>query len=1071
MLQHSISKRRLFIKGLPTLTALVLAFQALVGQPYYFRHYEVESGLSNNSVLCSIQDKQGFMWFGTRDGLNRFDGYSFKVYRFSNNRKIQNESNLIISLHIDDAGTILAATESEIYQYDSQSDTFVLQVTSPYYPISQVKSDNRGNIWFIAHNILIKYSRRLKELKPYNPQIFFNATSLSVDKENVVWVSTPNGILQQYNEKDEAFISYDLFEHSNKNLPKFIFPILCVEDGKILIGTNRAGVKVFDTKNRTYLDINLCENLDNLIIRTFMQAGPTEFWIGTETGIYIYNSKTGESKKIEKNTTNQYAISDNVIYAFCKDREGGIWIGTYFGGVNYYPKQYTPFQKFYYKPFESSLSGNIVREMTNDKYGNLWVGTEDGGLNKFNPKTGEFTNYKPNNIPGSISYVCAHTLLSEDNELWLGTFQHGLDILNIATGKVVRHYGNSPNNGFRSNFPFCFFKSATGDIVVGTVDDGVYLYNRNKDFFEPFAEFPSKEFCRYILQDSHGTFWASLPGKGVYFVNRKNGSSGSFSFNASDSTSLSSSVVNSIFQDSKNNLWFTTENGLSLWNPSKRTFKRYGTADGFPANFLMSMLEDEKGLLWISTTNGLVCFNPENGRIQVYTTANGLLSDQFSYSSALKTKEGRMFFGSAKGLISFHPSEFRQDSFVPPVYITGLQVNNQEIVIGQKGSPLQQSIIYTDKITLSHDQSTFSLDLAALGYTAPQNLTYAYKLKGLSDNWIYFKGNRKVNFTKLRPGVYVFSVKASSTSDIWDEHETKLTIKILPPWWASTPAYIIYAVLAISLMYYILHSYHTRIEEKNKRKIALLEIAKEKEIMQLEMAKEKEMLDSKLNFFTNVAHEIRTPLTLIKIPLATVIEKAVGQPVIENCLKIMERNTNRLLELSTQLLDFRQTEIKGYSIKLEKANISEMLTDAHTNFGNLAQQNNIHVTLYQPSVPLYAFIDVDAFQKILYNLLSNAVKYAATSVDLTLTTNTTENSFTIRIKNDGYLIPEDLKEKIFEPFYRIKETETQQGTGIGLALARSLTQIQNGNLLLGNTEGNMNVFSLTLPINHNVENN
>jgi signal transduction histidine kinase/ligand-binding sensor domain-containing protein len=1064
----------LFAKKFLIFIAAVLAIQVpLLCQPYYFRHYEVESGLSNNAVMCSVQDKLGFMWFGTRDGINRFDGYTFKAYRFGNNSKHYKSSgnNFIHALNIDASGSLLLATEKEIYRYDAQLDSFIFLVSSKYFPIDEIVTDHKGNIWFNADNVLNKYVQNFKQLKIYEPQKFFHASSVSIDKNGHLWAATPAGFLKKYNEADDTFSSFDLFAHSDQNLPRNINLIQCTGDDKVLIGTNKAGFKIFNTKSFIYSDIPLCcGELDNLFIRSFLQVSSTQTWIGTETGIFIYDAQTGESRRIQKNSSDQYALTDNVIYTLCKDKEGGIWVGTYFGGINYYPKQFTPLQKFYHKSFENSLSGNIVREIREDQFGNLWIGTEDGGLNKLDAKTGKFTHYKPDHTPQSISYIGVHDLLALENELWIGTFEHGLDILNIKTGKVVRHYGASPENGLRSNFPFCLMKTEEGEIIVGTTV-GIYTYSRAKDYFESIPGLPAYDLYMCILKDANSTLWGGVPGKGVYYVDTKTGASGNFRFDPSDPTSISSDKVNSIFEDSKKNLWFATENGLCKWNPAKRNFKRYGTNNGFPSNFMLAILEDGKGNLWISTTQGLACFDPQKGKTQVYTTANGLLSDQFNFSSAFKDKDGRMYFGSAKGLISFHPSEFSQDSFIPPVYLTGLQVNNQDIAIAPKGSPLKRSIIYTDKIILNYNQSTFSLDFAALGYTAPQNLEYAYQLEGLFNNWTYVKGIRKANFTKLEPGTYVFKVKASSSSGIWSDEETKMIIEILPPWWATRWAYTAYVMLTIVLIYYFFHNYHKRIEEKNRRKIELMEIAKEKEILQVEIAKEKEMLESKIEFFTNVAHEIRTPLTLIKVPLVKIIRKTAGMPDVENSLKIIGRNTNRLIELSNQLLDFRQTELKAYSLSLEKVNISELLSEAHINFSTLAEQNNINIKIDLPSTPLFAFVDVDAFNKIIYNLLGNAVKYAATIVHISLLPYyKDDNSFTILIKNDGFLIPDHLKEKIFEPFYRIKETETKKGTGIGLALARSLALMHKGKLLLEQPEDNRNVFSLTLPVHSEVEN-
>lgn len=1043
-------------KLLLLVNAILVIHVSLHCQPYYFRHYEVESGLSNNAVICSVQDKLGFMWFGTRDGLNRFDGNTFKVYRFGNNtNKTSSNNNFVHALHVDASGSLLAGTEKELYRYDVKLDSFILLLSSTSFPIDEITSDRKGNVWFNAGNILCKYAEASKQLKMYDPQKFFMAASVMVDEDDILWVATTDGYLEKYNEANDSFASFNLFKPSHKSEQGYVNNLGYTNDKKILIGTNKAAFKIFDKQTNSYTDIPLCcEKLDNLFIRSFLQVSSAEIWIGTETGIFIYNPKTGTSRKIEKESTDQYAISDNVVYTLCKDKEEGIWAGTYFGGINYYPKQFTPFQKFYHKPVENSLSGNIVREITKDQFGNLWVGTEDGGLNKLDAKTGKFIAYKPDNIPKSIAYISVHNLLPLKNELWVATYEHGLDIMNIETGKVVQHYDASTKNGFKSNFPFCFLKTDKGDIIVGT-SVGIYTYKWDKNYFEPVPGFPPNDFYNCILQDAQGTIWAGIPGIGLYYVNSTTGASGTFRFNSSDPKSISSDKVNSIFEDSKKRLWFATENGLCRWNPATHNFTRYGTSEGFPSNFMLAMLEDEKGQLWVSTTKGLVCFDPQEGKTVVYTTANGLLSDQFNFSSAFKDKNNIMYFGSAKGLISFNPAQFSQDSFVPPVYLTGLQIDNQNIAIDQKNSPLKQSIFYTDKIILNYDQSTFSLDFAALGYTAPQNLEYAYQLEGLSNNWTYVKGNRKANFTKLAPGTYVFKVKASSSSGIWSDNETKLTIKILPPWWASWWAYLAYIVLTVLLIYYMFHNYHSRIEEKNKRKIELLEIAKEKEV-----------LESKMEFFTHIAHEIRTPLTLINILLAKVIRKTKGNREVENSLSIINSNTVQLVDLTNQLLDFRQTEINKFHLSLTRAEISRLVAEAYSSFTALAEENHISLSLHLHKEPFFAFVDVNAFNKIINNLLSNAVKYADTKACIALLPYFKDDrSFTIQVKNDGYLIPDELKEKIFEPFYRIKETEMQTGTGIGLALARSLTLLHNGTLSLATPTDDMNVFLLTLPIN------
>jgi signal transduction histidine kinase len=508
--------------------------------------------------------------------------------------------------------------------------------------------------------------------------------------------------------------------------------------------------------------------------------------------------------------------------------------------------------------------------------------------------------------------------------------------------------------------------------------------------------------------------------------------------------------VNKIFEDSQDHLWIATEGGLCRLDPQTRQFKRFSTANGLPSNFILSIAEDGEGRLWISTTKGLVCFSISTEKVAaVYTKANGLLNDQFNFSSAFRDRNGNMYFGSVKGLISFQPGKLLTKDFSSPIYITGFQVNNKELLINKQGSPLGRSITFTDKVVLAHGQSTFSIDFASLSYTAPEMSEYAYKMEGLDADWTYLKANRKVYFTNLAPGDYTFRVKAAGS------RETRLVIDILPPWWTSRWAYIGYTALILLLTWYITRAYRLRLKDKERRRIE-----------QLEIAKEKELYEAKMQFFTNVAHEIKTPLTLIKGPLEKVIRKAGDDPGIKDSLRIMERNTGRLVDLTNQLLDFRQTEIKGFSLSFTEANISGIVEEIFTSFRPLAEQKGLAFSLYMGTKDIYAFIDTDAFNKILTNLLSNAVKYAKSKVELHIfPLRSGDRSFVIEVKNDGYLIPMEMKEKIFEPFFRLKATEKQKGTGIGLALSLSLTQLHKGNLILKEPEDDMNVFLVSIPLN------
>ncbi|ETZ23653.1 two-component regulator propeller domain-containing protein [Pedobacter sp. V48] len=1044
-------------KFLLILSILIGGVVSTFAQSYTFRHYQVENGLSYNSVICSLQDRKGFLWFGTKDGLNRFDGYTFKIFRNDPDNPKSIGNNFIHSLYEDKNENIWVGTLIGLYKYNPLNESFDLVEATKNRDIRDIKLDSKGNIWYIAGLTLCRYNEKSKKLNIFEPRVHSGATSLSITANDEVWVSTTDGFIQKYDDKKNTFENYNVFINSKPTISSWIEKLYDTGKGFFFIGTSNQGIKTFDVNTLTYKDI-LVTNPDQTPIyaRDFIAKDDGEYWIATESGLFLYNIKTGKYTNLRNKFNDPYSISDNAVYTLARDKEGGIWAGTYFGGVNYYPNQYTSFDKFFPQGGGNSLSGYAVREICNDKEGNIWIGTEDGGLNKLNHRTGVFEHFKPTGDKSSISHTNIHGLLVVDDELWIGTFERGLDVMDIKTSKVIRHYraGQAPNE-LKSNFIESLLKTRSGEILVGT-SFGLYRYNRAGNDFTLLNEVPGNLHYSNLIEDNHGTIWASSLRDGLYFYNPTNRTSGYYKYEENNRKSLSSNAINSTFVDAKGGLWVATENGLNQFNEKERAFKRYNSKSGFLSNVFYKILEDKNNNLWISTSRGLVCFNPATNRIKSYTKANGLLSDQFNYSSAFKDTNGRMYFGSVKGLISYLPDQFRQNKFVSPVYITGFQVYNKEIEINKKNSPLIRSINFTNEIELAHDQSTFSIDFAALGYTAPEMTEYTFKMEGLDKSWTYLKTNRKVYFTNLFPGTYVFKLKAANSSGVWSNKVTELKIIIKPPIWASPFAFLFYALVIAVAIYYAIRYYHQRISNKNKRKIELWE-----------SKKEKELYHAKIEFFTYVTHEIRTPLTLIKGPLEEVMKKAEEIPAITDNLVIMKKNTNRLIELTDQLLDFRKTEIKGFNLNFVNINVSKLLEENCLRYKSAMEQKGLRLSVNLPEKPLYAYADPEALNKILSNLIDNAVKYASGQIAIIL--NSDLDNFDIQVKSDGDLIPINMHKKIFEPFYRMESNKNQRGTGIGLPLARSLAELHEGTLQLRTDDGIWNVFSLVLPKHHERE--
>ena len=1050
---------KIHLKKLFILFFLLFSANLLLAQPYYFRRYQVENGLSNNTAFCSVQDANGFMWFGTKDGLNRFDGYAFKTYRHDADQPGSLGNDLIYALHHDANKTLWVGTNDGVYEYHSSKESFSLIKSTKGMRIIDLNSDTKGNLWIISSFKIYLYNKSTKQTTVFTNNAPFDASSIALLKNGTIWISTGRGTVEKYNPKTNNFQRFNINGKDKKPEYGWVAKIAETTKGELLIGTTNQGVKLFNPVTLESKDIvRLNSDKTPIFVRDIKQTATHEFWIGTESGIYVYNDETGLVTHITKQYNNDYSLSDNAIYTICLDREGGVWTGSYFGGVNYYSSHTSLFTKYFPQKGNNSISGSDVREITKDNAGNFWIGTEDAGLNKLDINTGIFKHFLPDGKKGSISYSNIHGLLVDGDKLWIGTFEHGLDVFDLKSEKVIKHYQAGVGNALRTNFIVTFCRTRAGEIIVATIN-GLYRYNRKKDDFDPIAGLPFL-FYDSVTEDSQGNIWAGSFNDGLFCFNLSKPGFKNYRNQPGNPTSIGHNTINSIFEDSNKNIWITTDGGgLCKFDQETQHFKRYGIKNGFPSNYLFRIAEDATYKFWISSTRGLIHFDPATGLSKTYSKANGLLTDQFNYNSAYKDEDGRLYFGSVKGLISFNPTSFKTNSYETPVFLTGFQVNSTEIDVKGAGSVLNKSIVYTDTIELNYNQSSFSIDFAALSYLSPAMTEYAYKMSGLYKDWEYLKTNRKVYFTKLAPGKYTFEVKAMvEGSNKWSNKNVKLLIRVLPPFYLSPLAYFIYLISAGGIIFYLVRRYHLKIALKNSRRMEVFEHEKQKEVYQ-----------AKIEFFTNVAHEIRTPLTLIIGPMEKLIKQAHVVPTIEKNLKIMGRNTDRLLKLTNQLLDFRKTETSDFSLNFVKADISEILKDVFLQFQPAAEQENISYSISLPEERLDAYIDVEAFYKIISNLLDNAIKYSRTTVVMTLEQLKSEDKFRVLVKNDGNRIPVELKDKIFEPFFRAKETEIKAGTGIGLSISKSLAQLHSGELYVDFNHSDFNIFVLALPIHQLIE--
>ncbi|MBS1663819.1 MAG: histidine kinase [Bacteroidetes bacterium] len=1011
------------------------------GQSYYFKHYQADDGLAHNTVITITQDSKGLLWFGTKGGLNRFDGYTFKTYKNIGN-------NVISSIAEDQDRMIWVGTERGLFKYNTVKETFTEVPALSSSSISYIQIGPSGDLWFLAGSELSHYEPK-KDRLTRTGQF---ASCLTADSSNHLWLGHDDGSISVMNGP-----TIQVIDRTLRPQLKLISKIYPAENGLILIGTTREGLKSYDPKTGNIRSL-LLRNKDNteIFVRDIVQSGPGEYWIATESGIYIYNTHTDSSKNLRKRAGDDYSLTDNAIYSLCRDNQGGLWAGTFFGGLNYFSSENARFKKYYPLQNANSIQGNAIREICSDKDNNIWIGTEDAGINKLDTRTGKFTNYTTDGTASGLSYPNIHGLLAVGNRLYVGPFQHGLEIMDLKTGRIIDRFKLiGERDTMNADFIMCIHQTRDSNILIGTtgIGAGLYNYDASHHRFTRCRQIPWGSFVYDILEDHNGTIYTGSLERGSFYFNRRTGEKGNIRFAEKGERDHK---VQGIFEDSDHSIWFATEGGgLIRLDSTRKQIKKFTTENGLPSNNLFRILEDDHKNIWISSLKGLACLNLKTEQVKVYTQSNGLITDQFNYNSAFKDHSGEMYFGSVKGMIAFDPDRFTQSPYTPATYITGFAVNNTEVVPDTLSSPLKKSILYTDSIRLDHNQSSFSIEFAALNYSSPAVTRYKYFMKGLDKDWTYLSSNRKAYFTDLSPGSYTFIVRAESNVGSWTGKETRLFIKIRPPFWKSAWAWVIYIHTIGLILWLCIRSYHRSTERKNRRKLERFEYEKEKEIYQ-----------SKIEFFTNIAHEIQTPLTLILGPLERLIKKIDETPSIRKPLLMMDKSGKRLLELTTQLLDFRKTEADQFGLSFVNADITNILHEQIAVFKPEADKAGITIHTDFPQNHLIAYVDIEAFIKIITNLLSNAIKYSSSSASIKITTS--PETFSIQFANDGKAIPEEFRQKIFEPFFRLRSTE-KPGTGIGLSLAKSLTELHNGTLTLISGDTNNIIFNLSLPIHQKFE--
>lgn len=1014
---------------------------------YLFRHYQVENGLSDNMVTDCVQDKSGYIWIGTRDGLNRFDGYTFKVFRNDPDETESLGNNWVTHLNCDNDGNLWVGTLSGLYQYNESKESFLHIPFTKNKGIDFFQFDKNNQLWLLMDGTLIQYNTSDGQFRIFTGNNGQAYTSFCIMTDNSIWLGDSEGFISLLNPEDGTLDSYDLFTHSPTTTSRKLSMLYqSPSSANIYVAFEHDDVKIFNALSKTYQDLNIQEkNQLTILINCFLEKNKDELWIGTDSGLFIYDLQLGTCKRIRQDPLDPYALSSHFVSALFKDREEGVWICFHQNGLNYY-SPFRPFNVYYPWNETHSLKGEVIRDICSDAYGNRWIGTEDAGVNCLEKKTGGFTNYQP--VPGvkSLSHTNIRGLAASGDNLWIGHVIHGIDLMDIKTRKLIKHYDLlKDSHTVKNSTVRCIKVLREGEVLVGT-EDGIFRYDYLNDRFVYAPQFPPFA-VNCLYEDRAGKIWLGMFNRS-YYLNTTSNTGMYLPYDKLNTQRHNS--VNDACEDKDGNMWFATVEGVIKYDFQTGESLHYTVKNGMPSNVAFRILPDDNNCLWISTANGLVCLNTQTGKIMTYTEAHGLVTRQFNYNSAFKDDDGTLYFGTVKGFIHFKPGDVKPAAEKMDVHISSLNIQNET---GERRIINSSSSSEVKKITLNHRQSTFNINFSSLNFIAPKSIQYAYRMISLDRDWVALEERNIVYFTELHPGDYTFEVRAANLSNNWEDKITRLHITVLPPWWVSTTAYIIYSIIILAVIIYL--SFYWR--RKNKRTMAYN--------MQLfESKKEKELYQAKIDFFINIAHEIRTPLTLIKNPLERLLRSDKIGEKDNNSLTLMDKNVSRLLSLVNQLLDFRKTEIEGYRLNFVRTEVVSLLTETAKRFQDLATEKNLLLNLDLTVQELYVFVDKEALTKIMSNLFSNAVKYADGSIVVRLQPSADYETFAIDFINDGVPIPAEMRDKIFEPFYRIKGNEDKPGTGLGLPLARSLAEMHHGTLELADTSGNQTLFRIILPV-------
>jgi signal transduction histidine kinase/ligand-binding sensor domain-containing protein/DNA-binding response OmpR family regulator len=1020
----------------------------------------IQQGLSNNSIRCIYQDHKGLMWFGTYDGLNRYDGYQFTPFRNKLNDSASLPHNYIYTIHEDRHNQLWIGTSQGIAIYNSIYSKFKAAYVYPYRSnkkekiscnVNAIESDSAGNV-FMATNgwgLLVKkegsdVASQLPVIVGKKERLWYSVQGLSIDRQGRIWLFIP----------DVGLCIFDKASHSIRPMNNEVKSVTSLEpddEGNIWIGTYQGVYKYSIPINAITKHYREETGLTTNKVMCLFYDQYKNLWIGTVGGgLNMLSTRTGKFTYTLPGETD-YDLSSESVYAILADNESRIWIGTVKGGINIIDPQKSRFQTVTHRINDrNSLVNNFVAAFHETNNGELLIGTDGGGVSIWNRQLNRFTNFSYDPANGSSISNNAVSCIRQDhlNDIWVATFGGGINKFNRSKGSFEHYACINDSTGYENKNAWLIYEDHDKKLWVTTFGAGkLYLFNRPLNRFQVFDQKLNDLVA--ITEDHQQALWAGNSHQ-LIRIDRKNRKHVYYEIGK---------PIRSIWEDRHHHLWLGTEGGgLILFDRvTGKIVSRYADADGLSNNGVLNIVEDEQGYLWLSTFNGLSRFDPATKQFRNFYQSDGLQSNQFSYNAALRLQSGELAFGGINGFNVFDPLRISLRNYMPPVLFTGVWINNRP------GDDMDGCIVYTpgdDRIRalkVPYNQAILSFHFTALEYSSPEKIRYAYFLEGWDKGWNYAQNIRTINYNNIQEGSYTLRVKSTNAEGVWNTKEAIIKISVLPPWYRTWWAYLLYVSIAAAVVY-VYFRYKTR-QTKLEYEIKVAHINAEKE---------KEINEKRQSFFTNVSHEFRTPLTLIINPVKDLLKKKeVSSGHAE--LNVVYRNARRLLSLVDQLLLFRKAENHADQLRVTKLNFYELCREVWLCFIQQAKSKQIEYLFEATNPSMELFADRNKIEIIFYNLLSNAIKYTPEGGKVIFRLTESEETIEASVIDNGYGIPVATGDRLFEKFYQVRDKTipAKPGFGIGLYLVKNFVDNHKGQINYESRPGKGTSFCVTLQKGNN----